>query len=181
VRDEDAINLHRQTLGWRVYVTNAPADKLTLQQAIIAYREQFTEERAFGRLKGKPLSLTPMYLEKDDHATGLVRLLSIGLRILSLMEFSLRRALQPRDTPLVGLYAGNPKRTTKRPTAEKILAAFKDIILTIIHESDSSSAYLTPLSDTQSHILHLLGFDDSLYLSLTHNPFPKPPFLLHEP
>jgi len=181
VRDEDAIDSHRQTLGWRVYVTNAPADKLTLQQAIIAYREQFTEERAFGRLKGKPLSLTPMYLEKDDHATGLVRLLSIGLRILSLMEFSLRRALQPRDTPLVGLYAGNPKRTTKRPTAEKILAAFKDIILTIIHESDSSSAYLTPLSDTQSHILHLLGFDDSLYLSLSQNPFPKPPFLLHEP
>lgn len=185
--NQDAIDALVPTLGWRVYATNAPQTLLPTTEAVVAYREQYTEERAFGRLKGKPLSLTPMYLEKDDHATGLVRLLSIGLRILSLLEFSVRRSLQQTQTKISGLYAGNPKRATKRPTAERLLSAFKDIILTVIHEPESVSYYLTPLSDTQSRILALLGFDDSLYLSLVQQvaripPVSCKPYLhLHEP
>lgn len=161
--NHEAVEQLLQTLGWRVYVTNAPKAQLSPEQAVVAYREQFTEERAFGRLKGKSLSLSPMYLEKDDHATGLVRLLSLGLRILSLLEYSVRSALALHDDTLTGLYPGNPQRTTNRPTAEKLLAAFKDIILTAIHHQDSVAYFLNPLSDLQSRILHLLSFDDSLY------------------
>jgi transposase len=179
--DEVAIEALIQTLGWRVYATNAPETQLPLDKAIVAYREQYTAERAFGRLKGKPLSLTPMYLEKDDHATGLVRLLSIGLRTLSLLEFSVRRSLEQTKQAISGLYAGNPQRKTKLPSAERLLAAFKDIILTVIQEPDSISFYLTPLSDTQSRILALLGFDNNLYLSLVQPVFWKPPIHLHEP
>jgi transposase len=179
--NQPAIDDHIRTLGWRVYVTCAPASRLPLEDAVVAYREQFTEERAFGRLKGKTLSLTPMYLEKDDHATGLVRLLSLGLRILSLLEFSVRQTLDQEQSALSGLYAGNPKRTTARPTAEKILAAFKDIILTVIQQPDSTLYFLTPLSDTQSHILRLLGFGDSLYNELTQPISSNPPIQLHEP
>ena len=180
-RNQSAIDHHIQTLGWRVYVTSAPVARLPLADAVVAYREQFTEERAFGRLKGKPLSLTPMYLAKDDHATGLVRLLSLGLRILSLLEFSVRQALEHEQSSLSGLYAGNPTRTTARPTAEKILAAFQDIILTLIQQPDSTLYFLTPLSETQSHILRLLGFGDSLYTGLTQLFSWNPAIQLHEP
>jgi transposase len=173
--DQPALDALLQTFGWRCFVTNSPTAELSTEQAILAYREQFTEEHAFGRLKGKPLSLTPMYLELDDHATGLVRLLSLGLRILSLLEFSVRRSLQRSETTLAGLYAGNPKRKTSLPSAEHLLLAFKDLILTVIHENESRSLYLTPLSPTQSHILSLLGFDDSLYLSLLNSTSCKPP------
>ena len=41
-------------------------------------------EHSFGRLKGHPLSLSPMYLQREDHIKGLIRLLSIGLRLLTL-------------------------------------------------------------------------------------------------
>ena len=176
--NENAVEAHVATLGWRVYATNAPLSLLPTDDAVVAYREQYTQERAFGRLKGKPLSLTPMYLEKDDHATGLVRLLSLGLRILSSLEFCARRSLQQTQTEIHGLYAGNPKRATNRPTAERLLAAFKDIILTVIREPHDVSYYLTPLSDTQSQILALLGFDDSLYLSLVQNTSWLPPAFL---
>jgi len=179
--NQEAIDNRIQTLGWRVFVTNAPRQKLPLEKAVVAYREQFTEEHAFGRLKGKPLSLSPMYLEKDDHATGLVRLLSIGLRILSLLEYSVRKALATHDAVISGLYAGNPKRVTQRPTAEKLLLAFKDITLTAIHHHDSVSYFLNPLSELQSHILQLLGFGDSLYTDLVHSISYKPPIHLHEP
>ncbi|MGH8058172.1 MAG: hypothetical protein ACREOH_13215 [Candidatus Entotheonellia bacterium] len=38
-----------------------------------------------GRLKERPCSPTPMYLERDDHATDLIRLLSVGLRVVMLL------------------------------------------------------------------------------------------------
>lgn len=179
--NHEAVEQQLRTLGWRVYVTNAPKAKLPPENAVVAYREQFTQERAFGRLKGKPLSLSPMYLEKDDHATGLVRLLSLGLRILSLLEYSVRKTLVLQDDTLTGLYTGNPKRTTNSPTAEKLLAAFKDIILTAIHHHDSVTYFLNPLSELQSRILHLLGFDDSLYTDLLLSFSYNPPLYLHEP
>ena len=168
-RNQAAIDAYEQTLGWRVYVTNATSAQLSLCDAILAYREQYIVERAFGRLKGKPLSLSPMYLEKDDHATGLVRLLSIGLRVLSLLEHSVRSSLKESNSEIAGLYPGNPKRKTRRPSAPLILQAFSGITLNILHHGDSTSFYLAPLSGTQSHLLQLLGFDDSLYLSLTQD------------
>ena len=51
----------------------------------------FRDERlalvyGFGRLKGQPLS--PMYVQSDQRAIGLVRLLSISLRVLTLLGVS---------------------------------------------------------------------------------------------
>jgi len=46
------------------------AGKAVAGQAVLAYREEYLVEPNFGRLKGKPLSLTPMYLQNDQHARG---------------------------------------------------------------------------------------------------------------
>lgn len=119
-----------------------------------------------GRLKGRPLSLTPMYVQRDDHATGLVRLLSIALRVLTLLEFIGRRQLAAEGTKLAGLYAGNPQRTTDRPTAERLLEAFEDITLTIIKGAQQTARYVTALSPLQQRILELLGFSAVLYTRL---------------
>jgi len=35
---------------------------LSLAQAVLAYRSEYQVERSLGRLKGRPLSLTPMYV-----------------------------------------------------------------------------------------------------------------------
>jgi len=99
-----------------------------------------------GRLKGRPLSLTPMYVQRDDHATGLIRLLSIALRVLTLLEFVGRRQLAAEGSQLAGLYAGNAKRETARPTAERLLEAFRDITLTILEGPQQMYRHLPPLS-----------------------------------
>ncbi len=93
VVDEEALEKAVSRLGWRVYATNAPTERLSLEQAVLAYRGQYVIDRSMGRLKGRPLSLTPMYLQRDDRATGLIRLLGIGLRVLTLVEFVVRRNL----------------------------------------------------------------------------------------
>src|SRR2546425_7935571 len=121
--DEAAVEAAVRRLGRRVYGTNQPVEQLSLAQAVLGYRSEFQVERSLGRLKGQPLSRGPMVVERDDHATGLIRLLSIALRVLTLLEFVGRRQLAAEGMKLAGLYAGNPRRETARPTAEHLLEA----------------------------------------------------------
>lgn len=51
--DEAAVQTETRSFGWRVYATNAPLHSLSLEQAVVAYREEFLIERGFGRLKSK--------------------------------------------------------------------------------------------------------------------------------
>jgi transposase len=160
-------------LGWRVYATNQPTEVLPLEQAVLAYREEYLVERGFGRLKGKPLSLSPMYVQSDQRATGLVRLLSIGLRVLTLVEFSVRQRLADTKATVAGLYAGNPKRTTNRPTAEALLGAFQGIHLSEVSIGQHLHRHITPLSGVQQHLLALLDLSPALYDQLCAD-FSKP-------
>lgn len=168
-RNEAAIAQAVAQLGWRVYATNQPADQLSLAQAVLAYRQEYLIEHGFGRLKGKPLSLSPMYLQDDDRATGLVRLLTIGLRALTLLEFVVRRGLAQTQAHLTGLYPGNPKRATARPSAETLLLAFKNINLTVVAIGPQVHRHLPALSDLQQRILALLGFSTDIYTNLIRN------------
>lgn len=164
--NEDALRQQVQLLGWRIYVTNKTEAQLPLKQAVRAYRDEYLTERGFARLKGFPLSLTPIYLQREDHVTGLIRLLSIGLRVLTLLEFQVRRNLEKNKEKLAGLYVGNPKRETARPTAEILLAAFKEITLLLIEVNNEVYAHLTTLSPLQQRILVLLGFSTTIYTQL---------------
>jgi transposase len=164
--DEAALEAAVRRLGWRGYGTNQPREQLSLAQAVLAYRSEYLVERSLGRLKGRPLSLTPMYVQRDDHATGLIRLLSIALRVLTLLEFVGRRRLAAEGANLAGLYAGNPKRETARPTAERLLEAFQEITLTIVKGSQQTYRHLTALSPLQQRILEILGFSSEVYTRL---------------
>lgn len=161
--DEAAVQAETRSFGWRVYATNSPLHSLSLEQAVVAYREEFLIERGFGRLKGKQLSLTPMYLQSGRRATGLIHLLSICLRVLVLLEFQVRRRLAENNERLAGLYAGNPKRSTSRPTAEMLLEAFQNITLSKVVANRQRYRHLTPLSDLQKTILALLGMPTAIY------------------
>lgn len=161
--DRQAVADTVRWFGWRVYATNAAAEALPMEKAVLAYREEYVIERGFGRLKGKPLSLTPMYIQSDQRATGLIRLMSLCLRLLVLLEFSARQELAKRDETIAGLYAGNPKRSTSRPTAEALLQAFDNITLSVINLGGQIHRHVTPLTALQLKILNLLGLSSSIY------------------
>ena len=161
--DEAAVSAATRRLGWRVYVTNHPQQTLSLEQTVLAYREEYLVERGFGRLKGKPLSLSPMYVQSDQRATGLIHLLSLALRLLTLVEWRCRQRLAEQHESVAGLYAGNPKRTTSRPTAEALLQAFRLIHLSVVTLGQQIHRHITPLSEGQQRILALLGVSPTLY------------------
>ena len=66
-RELDSITAARLDMGWRLYATNAPTSKLTLEKAVFAYRESPLIERNFARLKGKSLGIRPLYVQLEDH------------------------------------------------------------------------------------------------------------------
>ncbi|MEL6554609.1 MAG: DUF4277 domain-containing protein, partial [Cyanobacteria bacterium J06621_11] len=120
-----------------------------------------------GRYKGKALGLTPIFLATDQRVKGLIRLLSLGLRMLCLLEFSVRSGLDSTRQELPGLYAGNPKRATAKPTAELLLRAFRGITLTVMKINGTLQYFLSALSQRQQRILQLLGTADDIYISLS--------------
>lgn len=174
-RNEAAIQQQYRMLGWRLLVLNVPPADLSLSQAVIAYRGAPLFERDFARLKGRPLGLRPAYVQREDHLLGLVRLLSLALSLLTLTEFVARRTLQAENDSLPALYPGNPKQRTARPTAERLLAAFKEITLTRIHLPDQLITHISPLTPVQNRILELLGLPSSIYSDLAVNNLPIPP------
>ena len=123
----------KQLLGWRFYATNAPAKRLSMVDVLRVYRVGVpTIERDFSRLKGKPLGLHPLFVRRDDHIKGLIRLLSLALRFLTLVEYVARCSLEEEEASIAGLYLDNPKQMTTRPTCERLLHAFDNIDLSIV-------------------------------------------------
>jgi transposase len=166
MRNEEAIAAAEFKAGWRIYATNAPLERLGLCEAVLAYRDQYIAENVFRRLQGKVLSITPVYVQRDDHAQGLFHLLTLAARLLALGDYQARQALAEDKTELTGIYRGNPKRGTARPTTERMLKAFEHIHLLIIPSQTKTSYYLTHLSSVQERILTLLGLPHSLYTDL---------------
>ena len=168
-RQADAIAAQEETLGWRAYVTNAPAVRLSLADAVLTYRDEWLIERGFHRLKGAPLSLDPLFVKRDDQVVGLTNLLSIAVRLLTLLEFVVRRQLQQNQELLVGLIENNPKKGIDNPTTERLLKAFDDITLTIVRLPGQLIRHVTPLSTLQTRILELLGLSPGVYTKLAEN------------
>jgi len=93
-RQVEAIKTFERLAGWRLYVTNAQAQRLALGGAVACYREQWQLERGLNRLKGADLAIRPLLLRSDIRICGLLRVLVMALRALTLFEFVVRRCLQ---------------------------------------------------------------------------------------
>ena len=168
-RQEKAIAALQKTFGWRAYATDAPVEQLSLEQAVLTYRDEWLIERGFHRLKGVPLSLSPLFVKRDDQVVGLTNLLSLAVRFLTLIEFVVRRKLKQNQEKLVGLIANNPKKGIDNPTTERLLKMFDNITLTLVQVPDQTIRHLPTLTVVQTRILELLGLSAEVYTHLADN------------
>jgi transposase len=165
--DAAALAAALRRLGWRAYATAAPATRLAMEAVVPASRGQGVIERGCERLKGRPLSLTPVYLQKEAHGLGLIRLLSLALRVLCLLELGVRRGWAATEESLAGLYAGQPRRATAQPTSEALLRAFRGTNLVLQPSGPGPPRQVTALSALQQRILALLGLPADTYSRLS--------------
>ena len=167
VRHEEAIAALQGQFGWKAFVTNAAPERLSLKEAVLCYRNEYRVERIFNRLKSR-VQIAPMFVTRNEQIEGLTHLLTLGVRVLTVMEFVVRQSLQRDHAKLPGLHPENKQKGTDNPTAERLLKAFSKVSLTLI-ETPAGEAILrqvTPLSVVQEEILKRLGLSPSLYRQL---------------
>lgn len=166
-RNQKAIDNALFHAGWRIYVTNGDCQTLSMDKAVLVYRDQYIEENIFRRLQGKFLSITPLYIQRDDHAKGLFHLLTIAARLFALGDYLAKNALAEQERELAGIFDGSDKRSTATPTMERMLKAFKNIdLLFVALKEHGLQVIVTPLTPVQEDILALLGLPTSLYTDL---------------
>lgn len=177
-REEGLIGERKREMGWQVYGTNGLA--LALTQVVWAYRGQYRIEDDWSRLKGRSLGLTPLYLQDEGRIQGLVYLLSVALRVLSVVEWVVRERLRKEKTKLRDVYAGQPGRQTARPSAELLLRAMRAISVSVVEVSGQVHVLLSPLTQVQRRLLALWDLPPDLYDQVARG-FPKPPPNMSEP
>jgi len=160
-REEKAINTAKARMGWKAFATNTSQKNLSLSDAILNYRNEYRVERIFQRLKSR-LGIAPIFVKNNDQITGMSHLLTLGIRVLTLMEFVLNRSLKKDQSTLPNLYPENHKKVTDHPTSERILKVFSNISMTIILDlvGNRIMQNLPILSKTQQEILLRLGLNE---------------------
>jgi transposase len=170
-RDDAAIERLVARMGWQAQVTNAPAARLSLGDSVLGYRTGWCVERAFHQLKDQPLGIRPLLVHRDDQVRGLTHLLTLALRVLTLFEVLVRRGQDQSGEELPGLYPGQEKRTTDRPTAQRVLEAISrtGMTLTQVGSSDGCRWHLTALPVLVKRVLGYLGLSEGVYTRLVIN------------
>ena len=79
-RQEDAITTRRQRFGWQACVTKAGQQRLSLQAAVLCYRNAYRVERLFNRLNSGNHT-APLFVKLNEHIEGLTYLLTLGVRV----------------------------------------------------------------------------------------------------
>lgn len=178
-RDQTAIENRKEGLGWQVYATNAPIEKLSFESCVWKYRYQSNIESRFDDLRNKIVPLLPVFLQKDDRIKGLVNVLMLVLKISATMEYKVAESLkkleeakktknsQGQKQGIAGLYEGNPRRTTSKPSIRRILRAFKGISISLVFVNNKLQlALMTELNTIQKELIVLLGHNSLLYNNL---------------
>jgi transposase len=170
-RVEEAIQHHVERLGWQVQVINVPEERLSLLDCLLAYRGGWCGERMFHLLKDQPLGIRPFYVRRDDQIRGLTHLVTLALRVLTLLELLVRRGQEQSGEKLEGLYPGLPKRTTDRPTGKRVLEAicWAEITLTRVESGDGHYWHLKALPKLVQQVLGYLGLSEAVYTRLVIN------------
>lgn len=170
-RQAAALTAHQRRLGWRILVTNLPVEQTSLPQTVLIYRQGWHLEHDFHRVKDRPIGIRPIYVRRDDQILGLIRLLTLALRLLTLIETQVRHGLARDGSALRGLYEGQPNRTTDRPTAVRLLKAVAraEITLTKIQMDGHTGWHLTPVPAWLPQVLGYLKLSPTLYTRLTEN------------
>ena len=79
-RQADTIAAHRQRFGWKAFVTNAGHTRLSLQEAVLCYRNAYRVERLCNRRKSRVHS-APLFVKLNEHIEGITYLLTLGVRV----------------------------------------------------------------------------------------------------
>ena len=147
--------------GYYPLVTNQPASKLSIKDAMMANKNQYKVEHAYRRSKSG-YQLEPIYLHTPERIQTYLFLFKVALQVIVLIERAARKNIQARDK---GLDDFMPNRKDYRtPKAEYLLQKFEHVVSGNMRLPDGENyGFVSELTELQSDILAILDVPEHCY------------------
>lgn len=154
--DEDGLRRQARADGVFPLVTNLPVRPYSTKEALPISKYQPYVEKRHALLKSQ-LEVAPVYLKRPQRVVGLVRAHFLTIVLEALIERTVRLAMRrERVEPLPILPEG---RSTRTPTAPRILKRFTGVSWYEFERGDETTTSPIQLAALRRQLLHLLGID----------------------
>jgi hypothetical protein len=130
-RQEDPSTARRHRGGWHAFVPNAGHTRRSVPEAGWCSRHASRVARLCNRLKTRG-PIAPLCGTRTEPMAGRTSLLTLGLRVCTVMACVLRRSRETAQASLPGVPPEHKHKWTDTPTAERMLQAFSALSLTSI-------------------------------------------------
>lgn len=158
MRNKEGIGQESRTDGVFPLVTNLTT--AAKREVLLTYKYQPYLEKRFSQLKTDH-EIAPIYLKKPRRVAGLIHAYFIAIAASSLIERQVRKSMAKEkisEPPLL------PEgRTTKTPTAMRILEAFSDLCWYEFEGAKEKAIFPIKLSSLQRQLLRFLGLPENFY------------------
>ena len=159
--DKTAYTKALYRIGYYPLVTNKPICDFSIEDAMLAHKNQYKVEHLYRRSKSG-YKLEPIYLQTPDRIEAYLFLFKTALQILVLMERTARTKIAERDRGLDNFMPN--KKDVRNPGTGYMLAMFEFIVCGIITLSDGSKQlFVSKLTETQKDILSVLDVPEKCY------------------
>ena len=159
--NEKAVLDARYRLGYYPLVTNKPSEDLSIQEAMIAHKNQYKVEHTYRRSK-TDLNLEPIYLQTPERIEAYLFLFKIALQIVVLIERTARNNILNRDKGLDDFMPN--KKDYRKPKAEYLLQKFEHIVYGRMRLPDGEDyGFVSELNSLQNDILNILEVPAECY------------------
>lgn len=147
--------------GYYPLVTNQPASKLSIEDAMMAHKNQYKVEHTYRRSKSG-YHLEPIYLHTPERIEAYLFLFKIALQVVVLIERSARRNIEARNKGLDDFMPN--QKDYRTPKAEYLLQKFEHVVSGTMRLPDGNDyGFVSELTDLQDDILKILEVPSHCY------------------
>lgn len=133
---------------------------ISAEEMLKEYKTQSSVEKKFQQLKA-PDFIDALFVKTPERVEALTYMVLIGLMILSVMEYVVRRELN-KDNSII---LGPGKIKMSKPSLRAIMGVFEFVPVILIKSKEMYKRMLQrPLKDNQSTVLKYLGLDESIFI-----------------
>ena len=159
--DRETYEKEQSLCGYYPLITNKPEEDLSIEDAMMAHKNQHKVEHINRRAKSGH-SLEPIYLHTPERIESYLFLFKIALQIVVLLERTARQNIEKREKGLDDFMPN--RKDVRNPKAEYLLAEFEFVVKGEIPlPGGNYSGFVSKLTDLQIEILEILEVPASCF------------------
>ena len=140
--------------GYYPLITNKPEDALSIEEAMLAHKNQYKCEHINRRAKSS-LNIEPIYLQTPERIEAMLFLFKIALQMIVLIERTARANIENRDKGLDNFMPN--KKDVRNPRTEYMFSEFQYIVSgKVPMPGGQVSGFVSELNPLQKDILNIL-------------------------